>query len=226
MRAVRWVRRCMLARCHPSCASCTVSLPQGAGDDEESWSGGLSAAQFWRHSEVLIAAARESEQACDHRVEQLIAQVPSCDARSPGHARTYAQLRTRSQASHAKARACTALHCTALHCGRWAHSVAGQCRTAHVSALTESLAQIGRFGPHSRRCACSTPATARHVRIRIRTPPQCSASRAVLRLCQTDLRISLRRSLLRCAVLSSTQWRCRRHVRVARDYRPLRAPLS
>ena len=126
----------------PSCAPCTVSLPQGAGDDEESWSGGLSAAQFWRHSEVLIAAARESEQACDHRVEQLIAQVPSRDARSPGHARTlpclltspqihththtctrmlagtlsYAHARKHRTRRQERALRCTALHCTALHC--------------------------------------------------------------------------------------------------------------
>ena len=208
-----------------SCASCTVSLPQGAGDDEESWSGGLSAAQFWRHSEVLIAAARESEQACDHRVEQLIVQVPSCDARSPGHARTHAQLRTRTQASHAKARACTALHCAALDCGRWARTQWRDSAEQHIGA-NRIISANRPIRSDARRCACSTPATARHVRIRIRTPPQCNASRAVLRRRRSALRISLRRSLLRCAVLSSTQRRCRRRVRVARDYRPLRAPLS
>ena len=62
-------------------------------------------------------------------------------------ARTHARSATHTLASIA--REGKSVHCAALHCGRWAltHSLAGQCRTAHQSALTESLAQIGRFGP-------------------------------------------------------------------------------
>jgi hypothetical protein len=95
------------------------------------------------------------------------------------------------------------VHCAALHCGRWAltHSLAGQCRTAQHIGADRIISANWLIRSDARRCACSTPATARHVRIR--TPPQCSTSRAALRLRRSDLRISLRRSLLRCAVLSS-----------------------
>lgn len=114
---------------------------QGAGDDEEHWSRGLTPELFWAHRDALLAAAAHGD--VDHLVAELVA--TSKDSKPP-EAGEAAAATVNSTASVLGTPSFTRIDNTGIACASWDWMVAT--RTT-PSKVLDSAPWVLVCGPHS-----------------------------------------------------------------------------